>query len=102
MEINLTSLALSVLKAEKTTRCQAFSIAWHIINDYPDALKESAISITHGDVPSINVEGISYSYAHMLACTPYAALELLYILWRDPKSGKAIVTYLGMNDNIKQ
>lgn len=92
-------LANAILRQGGYTRAAAVSLAWRILNRYPERLREAAIDLARGGAPALQVNELSLEDVRDMAQVgSFEALELLEIMEEDPAAGDQLLMRLARHD----
>lgn len=92
-------LANAILRQGCYSRTAAISLAWRILNRYPEELCEEAIRIASGEAPRLKLREFSVDDVQRIAqVSSFEALELLAIMLEDPDEGDKLLTRLSRHD----
>ena len=97
--MRLMELANAILRRDSYSRAAAVSLAWRIMNRYPEQLREAAAKLVNEEQPMLKVNGLSVEDLRKTANVGcFEALELLEIMAEDPASGDQLLMKLGRHD----
>ena len=99
----LSSLAVQLTLREKVSAPIAYSWAWRIQNEYPEDLRLAAEAWAENRaLPEIDVTGISLQQVLLQTGDSVPnALELLYIVSKDPAEGRTLLARCTKRDSLR-
>lgn len=100
-----TKLAIALLNLEniKIEEMECYTKAWRILNEYPEVLKEGAITyLEHPEcVPDIIIGNFSIkNIMNWMNCNVLEAIDFLYLYFKDPKTAEFILFSISGQDDI--
>lgn len=100
--MHILALSLQLRKEEKISPLAAHSWAWRIQNEYPEPLRRAAEAWAQGEaVPDVDVTGITLQQVcRRTGESVPAALELLYVMYRDPSEGRDLLARTAPRDTL--
>ena len=100
----LSSIALQLVQQEHVSPTQAYAWAWRIQNEYPPALQAAAERWAEGlpAEPATEAGEMSLEVIQQRSgATVPQALELLYVLHRDPVEGRQLLARCTRRDRLR-
>ena len=100
--MHILALSLQLRKEERVSPLAAHSWAWRIQNEYPEALRLAAEAWAQGEqIPAVEITGITLEQVlRQTGDRVPGALELLYVMSRDPAKGRDLLARSTRRDGL--
>lgn len=89
-----------ICKKEKVSPALAAKWKWRILNEYPDELRQFVFAWANDqELPTLSYSGVTFE--RIIKATPFSfldAVDLLYIMQKDPAKGYEIFSNSIMHD----
>lgn len=101
--MTVSALAVQLCRRNNMSSVAAYSAAWRILNEYPPELRSAAEAWAENrDLPEVSVNDISLSLViNNTGENVPAALELLYVISKDPDNGIELLCLCTKHDSFR-